>query len=139
MKFFITCDSFWEVQVDKVIDRIDETGYKRFFLEQNYGTSLEGITVILICQNLNLKQRIRFSKKEKKIYLDIMLDLKQFLNITQEEREKIIIESLILQIPPIISKYNFIDFNIVDFDKDLKNWMSKFFLLTSSAKSSLNP
>ena len=107
MRFFITCDSFWEAQVDKVIDRIDDTGYKRYFSEQDYGISLEGITVVLMCQapNLNLKQRIRLSKKEKKIYLDIMLDLPHFLEIDQKEREKIIVDKLIAELPPIIVKY----------------------------------
>lgn len=73
MRFFITCDSFVEAQVEKVIDRIDDTGYKRYFSEQNYGNSLEGVTVVLMCQDpsLNLKQRIRFSRREKKVYIAI--------------------------------------------------------------------
>lgn len=127
MRFFITCDSFWEAQVDKVIDRIDDTGYKRYFSEQDYGTSLEGLTVVLMCQNpnLNLKQRIRLSKKEKKIYLDIMLDLPHFLEITQKEREKIIVGKIISEIPSIITKYKLEDFNLVKFETDLQNWMSK--------------
>jgi|LakMenEpi03Aug12_release.lakeMendotaPanAssembly.Ray.scaffolds.fasta_scaffold587122_2 hypothetical protein len=127
MRFFITCDSFWEAQVDKVIDRIDDTGYKRYFSEQDYGTSLDGITVVLMCQapNLNLKQRIRLSKKEKKIYLDIMLDLPHFLEIAQKEREKIIVDKLIAEIPSIITKYKLEDFNLMKFETDLKNWMSK--------------
>ena len=127
MRFFITCDSFWEAQVDKVIDRIDDTGYKRYFAERDYGTSLEGLTVVLMCQdpNLNLKQRIRLSKKEKKIYLDIMLDLPHFIAITQKEREKITVGKLIAEIPPIIAKYKLEDFDLVKFETDLKNWMSK--------------
>jgi hypothetical protein len=127
MKFFITCDSFWEAQVDKVIDHIDDTGYKRYFSEQDYGTSLDGITVVLMCHapNLNLKQRIRLSKKEKKIYLDIMLDLPHFLEIAQKEREKIIVDKLIAEIPSIITKYKLEDFNLMKFETDLKNWMSK--------------
>ena len=127
MRFFITCDSFWEAQVDKVIDRIDDTGYKRYFSEQDYGFSLEGLTVVLMCQNPNLnpKQRIRFSKKEKKLYLDIMLDLPYFLEITQKEREKIIVGKLISEIPSIIAKYKLEDFNLVKFETDLQNWMSK--------------
>ncbi|HMT54766.1 MAG TPA: hypothetical protein PKD16_16945 [Saprospiraceae bacterium] len=127
MRFFITCDSFWEAQVDKVIDRIDDTGYKRYFSEQDYGTSLDGITVVLMCQapNLNLKQRIRLSKKEKKIYLDIMLDLPHFLEIAQKDKEKIIVDKLIAEIPPIITKYKLEDFNLAKFETDLENWMSK--------------
>jgi hypothetical protein len=127
MRFFITCDSFGEAKVDKVLDRIDDTGYKRYFSEQSYGSSLDGITVVLMCQdpNLKLKRRIKFSKKAKKIYLDIMLDLNQFLIINQKEREKTIVERIILEIPPIIAKYKLIDFNVAKFESDLQIWMSK--------------
>ncbi|MCX2576358.1 hypothetical protein [Pedobacter sandarakinus] len=127
MRFFITCDSFWETRVDKVIDSIDNTGYKQYFSEQDYGSSLQGVTIVLMCQdpNLNLKKRIRFSKKEKKIYIDIMLDLNQFLKIDQKEREKIVVEKIIVEIPPIIAKYKFEDFNYIKFKADLQKWMSK--------------
>lgn len=127
MRFFITCDSFWEAQVDRVIDLIDDTGYKRYFSEEDYGTSLQGVTVVLVCQdpNLNLKERSRLSKKEKKIYLDIMLDLNQFLGINQKEREKIVVAKLIAEIPPIIAKYKLDDFNLEKFEKDLRFWISK--------------
>ena len=127
MRFFITCDSFWEAKVDKVLSTLYQTGYDRFFEEQNYGTSLEGLTIVLMCQDpdLNLKQRIRMSKKEKKIYLDIMLDLPYFLEITQKEREKIIVEKIISEVPPIIAKYKLDSFDLRKFEADLKKWMSK--------------
>ena len=127
MRFFITCDSFWEAKVEKVINLLDNTGFERYFSEQDYGCSLEGITVVLMCQNpnLNLKQRIRLSKKEKKIYIDIMLDLNYFLTLSQKERERIIVEKLISEIPPIIAKYKLKDFNLAKFETDLKIWMSK--------------
>ncbi len=83
--------------------------------------------MILTCQdpNLNLKQRIRLSKKERKIYLDIMLDLPHFVEVSQKEREKMIVNKLIAEIPPIITKYRLEDFNLVKFETDLKNWMTK--------------
>lgn len=126
-RFNILADFYWETQIDKVLESLSNTGYRRFFLEQDYGVSLDGITVVLMCQApyLNLKQRIRLSKKEKKIYLDIMLDLPHFLEIAQKERERIIVDKLIAEIPPIIAKYKLEDFNLAEFEKDLENWMSK--------------
>jgi len=32
---FLTCDTFCEARVDKVIDRIDDTGYKGYFTALN--------------------------------------------------------------------------------------------------------
>lgn len=54
-----------------------------------------------------------------------MLDLPRFLDIAQKEREKIIVDKLIAEIPPIITKYKLEDFNLTKFETDLKNWMSK--------------
>jgi len=126
-RFNILADFYWETNIDKVLDLLSDTGYRRFFLEQNYGSSLEGLTVVLMCQdpNLKLKQRIRLSKKERKIYLDIMLDLNQFMGLIQKEREKIIVEKLLSEIPPIIAKYKLEDFNVSKFEMDLQSQMSK--------------
>lgn len=126
-RFNILADFYWEAQVDKVLDALSNLGYRNYFLEQNYGTSLDGLTVVLMCQdpNLNLNQRIRLSKREKKIYIDIMLDLPYFLEITQKEREEIVVGKLISEIPPIIKKYKLEDFNLQKFETDLKNLMSK--------------
>lgn len=126
-RFNILADFYWESKIDKVLDTLSETGYRRFFSEQYYGSTLNGITVLLICQDpsLNLKQRIRLSKKEKTIYMDIMLDLNQFLKIEQKEREKIVVEKLINEVPVIIKKYRLEDFDILKFESDLKKWMIK--------------
>ena len=126
-RFNILADFYWESKIDKVLDTLSETGYRRFFSEQYYGSTLNGITVLLICQDpsLNLKQRIRLSKKEKTIYMDIMLDLNQFLKIEEKEREKIVVEKLINETPAIIRKYRLEDFDILKFESDLKKWMIK--------------
>lgn len=126
-RFNILADFYWESKIDKVLDTLSETGYRRFFSEQYYGSTLNGITVLLICQDpsLNLKQRIRLSKKEKTIYMDIMLDLNQFLKIEQKQREKIVVEKLINETPAIIRKYRLEDFDILKFESDLKKWMIK--------------
>lgn len=122
MRLNILCDADWESKVDKVLDTLSDSGYRRFFEEQNYGKELEGVTIVLMCQSplLNLKQRIRHSKKEKKLYIDIMLDLPKFKEIQQIERENIVIDKIIKEIPPIISKYKFLDFDLPKFEKDLR-------------------
>lgn len=127
MELFITSDSFWEAKVDKVLDRLYDTRYGDFFYQQDYGSSLASVAVVLMCQdpNLKLKQRVRLSKKEKTLYLDVMLDLKHFLTIDQQERERIVVEKLISEVPQVIAKYRLEDFNLVKFERDLRNWMSK--------------
>jgi len=127
MRFLITCDSDWEAKIDKVLDALYDTGCKEFFDKQNYGSSLDCVAVVLMCQNpaLNLRRRIRQSKKEKTIYLDIMLDLNQFLRINQKERNRIVAEKLVAEVPPIIAKYKLGDFNLSMFKSHLSKWMTK--------------
>lgn len=127
MRFFITYDAYWEAKIDKVLDRLNDTGYKNFFIEQKYGDSVRGITIVLMCQdpNLHLKQRIKFSKKEAKLYLDIMLDQDLFIKITQEERNKIVAEKIMGEVPEIIAKYKFKDFDLPLFKTHLTKLMNK--------------
>ncbi len=119
----ILADFYWETKIDKVLDFLSNTGYRRFFEDKNYGSSLGGIVVGLMCHepSLNLKQRIRLSKKEKIIYVDIMLDYTLFMKIDQNKRNEIVISKIKNEIPPIISKYKFEDFDLLRFENDLNN------------------
>jgi hypothetical protein len=122
MRFNILCDADWEAKVDEVLHYLSSLGYRRFFEERNYGDSLEGIIIDLICQDpeLKLKQRIRYSKKEKKLYIDLMLDLLQFKQIDQVQRNKIVTDKIINEVPSIIAKYKFANFELTKLEVDLR-------------------
>lgn len=126
MRFNILSDSDWEAKIDKVTDYLLDSGYRRFFEDKNYGNSLDGITIVLMCtgHEQNLKQRIRYSRKEKKVYMDIMLDLNQFKRIDQQERTQIVVDKLLNEVIPIIKKYKFEDFDKPKFEDDF----NKFFI-----------
>jgi GGDEF domain-containing protein len=127
MRFNLLSDADWDSKIDKVLDTFSDFGYRRFFEEKNYGNSLDGITVVFMCRNPehNFKQRIKHSKAEKKVYLDIMLDLNQFKQIEQRERERIVAQKLISEIPPIIDRYKFNDFDLPNFEIDLRKLLKK--------------
>jgi len=74
---------------------------------------------------LNFKQRIRFEKKSSWLSLDIMLDFDQFKNLDQNQRNKIAAEKFISEIPAIIAKYKFKDFDLERFSADLSKFMKK--------------
>lgn len=123
MRFNILSDSNYEAKIDSVLDYLSEKKYRQYFSERNYGSDfLENITIILMCRSSELafKQRIRLSKKDKVLYLDLMLDNDIFTQIEQTERNRIVKEKILFEVVPIISKYKFKDFNIIDFEKDLK-------------------
>lgn len=61
------------------------------------------------------KQRIRFSSSEQTLYIDIMLSLDQLLSIGQDEKNRIVLNNIIEEVPPIVLKYKK---KIKDFDFD---------------------
>lgn len=127
MKFNLLADTNWESRVDKALDNISDLEYRRFFEKKDYGSSLDAFVVVFMCRDpyLNFKQRIRFSRKDRTIYMDIMLDFNQFVIISPDERERIMVEKMFSEIPPIIAKYKLPDFDLPRFEKDLRRIMSK--------------
>lgn len=127
MRFSILADFDHESAIDKVMDRFHEVGVRKFFQEKNYGGTLMGITIVLMCRRpaLKFKQRIRYSRKEEKIYLDLMLDYTEFISVSQEQRDKITARKIIDEVPSIIRKYKLPDFNYEEFESDLGMLMSK--------------
>ncbi|OOV20219.1 hypothetical protein [Flavobacterium sp. LM4] len=120
MDFGITADSWWETKVSDTLSLIPQREFKDFFYLKDYGTDLNDIFIVLMCRHTeyNFKQRIRFIKKEKALYMDIMLDFDLFLKITQEERNRIVFEKLIKEVPEIIAKYKFKNFDLDTFKQD---------------------
>ena len=123
MRFFITYDANWEAGLDEVLHNIHDHAIEDFFAARDYGSSIEHIAIFLICRNpaYNFKQRIRFLKKEKTLYMDIMLDLDEFKRIDQTKRERIVAGKLVKEIPPVVAKYKFADFDLAKFETDLKS------------------
>jgi hypothetical protein len=127
VRLSILCDIAEETKVDKVMRAIYDTGYRHFFDEHIYGDTVHGICIILMCRDpyLKFKQRIRFSKKEKKLYMDIMLDYNQFIDVDQLVRNTIVAKKLIIEVPQIIAKYKFKDFNLSKFELDWKGFIER--------------
>ena len=128
MRFNILCDADWDSRVDSILDVFSDSGYRNYFQEKNYGEPLDGITIVFMCRDsaANFKQRIRHSKKERKLYMDLMLDLHLFRKITDDERTRIIAEKLISEVPAIVAKYNFKDFDLDKLRIDINKIFSPF-------------
>ncbi|MFZ6736049.1 hypothetical protein ACO0LG_29285 [Undibacterium sp. Ji42W] len=122
MRLNILGDFDWESNIDQVLKAFSDDNYHSYLQERDYGTGLIGITVVFMCQdpNLNLKRRIRLSKKEKKLYVDIMLDLAQMKSVDLAKKKMIISELLLKQIPEVISKYKIDDFDLQRFIEDFQ-------------------
>ena len=127
MKFFITSDANWDARLSKLVYTLSDNSVEDYFYLKSYGTSMDALSIILMCRDpeLNFKQRIKFSKKEKKLSTDIMLDFNLFKVIEQSEKEKIVANKLLTELPLIISNYKFKDFDLLRFESDLEKLLKK--------------
>lgn len=101
---FITSDANSESGVGEVAVEICGPTRKHF-ATRNYGAGLRGIGVVLMCRNpeLNFKTRLRLSKKDKRLSMDIMLDLAQMHDADHNGRKQMICERLTEEIPAVVT------------------------------------
>jgi len=123
MHFRITGDVASESGLAPIITEMSGAT-RQYFLSKDYGIGLLGIVVVLMCQDqdLKLKRRVRFARNDKKLYLDIMLDLDQMKRSDPKLRKRIVAERLIDEVPQVLGKYSLSDFNMVRFMADLNDW-----------------
>jgi hypothetical protein len=124
MHLRITGDIAAQSGLAQIID--DWSGLTRqHFVAKDYGNGLLGLVVVLMCQGqeLNRKRRIRLSKKEKKLYLDVMLDLDEMRKVDQQVRKTIVAERLADDVPGGLRRYSIPDFDQVRFIEDFKSWL----------------
>jgi hypothetical protein len=124
MHLRITGDTDSEAGVGEIIDELSGPT-RRHFAAKDYGIGLLGVVVVLMCQRptLKLKRRVRLSRKDKKLYMDIMLNLNEMKSAIPETRRRIVLQRLAGEIPETVSRYDIPDFDQERFLNDLKLWL----------------
>ena len=122
----ILCDANWDAGVDKASDRVWPLSMLKLVESYNYGTGLLGIIVGLMCRDphLNFKQRIRLSKKDRILYMDVMLDYPAMREADDDTRVKIVRDKLKAEVPRILAKYKIPDFDNERFLSDFATWLA---------------
>jgi hypothetical protein len=125
MELNILSDSQWESRVDVVSKELSSSRYREIFASRNYGSGLSALIIILMCRNpeLRFKQRIRFSKSDRTLYMDIMLDLNRMREATPESRRQIVIEKLATEVPSITTQRQIPEFDEKRFIADFREWL----------------
>lgn len=126
MHFRITCDANQVSGVGEVVGELSGPTYKHF-MTRDYGSGLPSLGVVLMCRDpaLNFKRRIRFSKKEQTLYMDVVLHLPAMSRLPHYQKRHVIIQRLEREIREILSKYNVDNFDRVRFESDLHEWFIK--------------
>ena len=126
MHLRITCDVNEESGVGEVVGEISGPT-RRHFVPKDYGIGLAGVAVGLMCRDpeRNFQRRLRFARKEKTVFMDVMLDLAQMREADHSGRKQIIRERLTEEIPAVVRKYSIGDFDDARFAEDLKAWLAE--------------
>ena len=126
MHFTITCDANPESGVGEIVGELSGPTRKHF-APLGYDSGQFSLGVVLICRDpaLNFKRRVRFSKKDQTLYMDVMLHLPEMIGFTHDDRRHVIMSRLEQEIPEIIDKYDFADFDRAKFDSDLCEWFAR--------------
>jgi hypothetical protein len=125
MRIDIVSDAHWESHIDKVVKVLSSSGYRDIFGPKDYGLGLRGISIVLMCRDpsLDFKQRIRFARKEKRLYIDVMLDLDELRQMSDQERERVVVSHLRDEVPSVIRKYSIRQFEYERFVADFAEWL----------------
>jgi hypothetical protein len=124
MHLRITSDENERSGVGEIVDEISGPTRKHF-VPEDYGVGLVGVVIVLTCRDpkLNFKRRVRFAKKERKVFLDIMLDLPTMIAASPEARKREVAQRLFNEVPEVLSRYKIPDFDKDAFVADLRTWI----------------
>src|SRR5688572_19040015 len=125
MHFRITSDANQESGVGEVADELSGPT-RQHFVPRDYGNGLPRLCVVLMCRDphLDFKRRVRFSKNDETLYMDVMLHLSDMIPLTHDERRSVIVQRLEQEIPEVLTKYAFRDFDQSRFESDLHEWFT---------------
>ncbi|QIF01782.1 hypothetical protein [Roseimicrobium sp. ORNL1] len=119
MDVFLSSDFNWEAKLDHATRVLDT---QHHFESLDYGPGLAGLRIILNCRNPELghKQRVRFTKADKTLGIDVMLHLPEFIRVPHAQRRAIIAREVLSEVPKVLRKYALPDFDTEGFLAELE-------------------
>lgn len=120
----LTGDSNVESGVGSIVLELSEP-LKEAFSQKDYGDGLLGLVIVLMCRDkeLGFERRVKFARKEKKIYMDILLDIDELRPASPELRKIKIADSLLRGIPEVVRQFEIDKFNLDGLLGDLRDWL----------------
>lgn len=127
-RLLITCDTNQETGIRDAILSLTANNFYNFIEEVNYGNTLQHLAIFFMCLDpkIQFKPRIRFTRMDQTLCLDIILDYYQFVMMTHEQRVSELCKKLILEMPVIIQKYEIIDFDLDKLVRKFSQWFNEY-------------
>lgn len=127
MKFFVTSDADEETGLHELVYEINRQPMDDFFKDRLYDDSGIGLCIVLMGRDpiWNFKRRIRFMKKRNTLYIDVMCNWYAMVSSDRTTRKRIVGEKIVNEVPQIIAKKKFEDFDLPRFSSDLRKWFEQ--------------
>ena len=125
MKLNILCDANSESRVAEALSALPVLELRNYVAEQDYGNGLSFLLIGIICRDpeLGLRPRIRFTKKDKTLSMDVMLHLPDMMALDDLGRTRVIAQRLSDEVPAVISRYAIQGFDAGQFLADFEKWI----------------
>ncbi len=119
MKVRVLSDANWEAKINHATRTLSLPSY---FEQLNYGAGLASLVVVLMCRNpeLHHRQRIRFERSTRTLYLDVMFDLSEMTRLDHAGRRKVIAERVLAEVARILAARKLAEFDTAAFASDLR-------------------
>lgn len=89
---------------------IHELNLKKFFEDKDYGNNSVEFFFVINCLKFPVKNRIRFAKKDKVLYWDVILDYDTIKDAAIKEKRRILANSIITSFD-VLDKYKNLNIN----------------------------
>jgi hypothetical protein len=123
---FITGDSDQESGISEVVLELADTRYRQHFEALGFGGDVAGICVVMMGRDPRhgFKQRIRFVKKDRTFYVDVMLPYEHMIAATLSDRKRLAITLIYAELSRILKKYKLKDFDLAGFLSEFATFFS---------------
>lgn len=109
--------------VGEIVGSISASTMRRFDAT-SYGSNLKEIVITIVCRDPSrtFKRPDRFSKVDKTLYMDVVIDFGLSCGLTRKELVNLILGEIVTKLSLTLKKYDLKDFADVTFTKDLREW-----------------
>lgn len=106
MRISFLSDSNWEAKIDHAIRVLD---LRAHFEEKSFGEELSALVIVLNCRDplLGHKRRVRRVRESGALYVDVMLDLSQFVGASHVLRRQMIFDQTRIQLSDVLQGRKF--------------------------------
>ena len=123
---YITGITDSESDVGGIVGSISASTMRRFDAA-SYGSNLKEIVITIVCRDpsRSFKRPDRFSKADKTLYMDVVINFGLSCELTRQELVNLILGQIVTNLSATLRKYRLKDFAEMTFTKDLREWFTE--------------